>query len=83
VVQTLVLGKKGESAMQHLILSLLTGAALTATAHGADEKKSDGTSVGSDRAQVIKFFKENVIGRTLATLKTTYKWDDNKMEGIR
>lgn len=65
--------------MQHLIISLLTGAALTATALGAEkgESKFDGT----DCAQVIKFFKENVIGRTLATPQTTYKWDDNKMEG--
>ena len=67
--------------MQHLIISLLTGAALTGAALGAELKKGEGTIDGTDRAQVIKFFKQNVIGRTLATPKTTYKWDDNKMEG--
>ena len=34
-----------------------------------------------DRAEVVKFLKEAVIGRTLATPKTTFPWDDGKAEG--
>ena len=60
-----------------LAYSVLTGAAIRA----ADEPKSNGKTIDSDRAQVTKFFKEHVIGKTLATPKTTFKWDDNKMEG--
>lgn len=67
--------------MQRLMISVLAGAALAAIGLRAEEKKGDGKFDGSERAQVMKFLKENVLGRTLATPKTTYKWDDNKMEG--
>ena len=30
---------------------------------------------------MTKFLKKNVIGKTVVTPKTTFKWDDNKMEG--
>jgi hypothetical protein len=60
-----------------LACSVLTGAAIRA----ADESKGDGKTNDSDRAQVTRFFKEHVIGKTLATPKTKFKWDDNKMEG--
>jgi hypothetical protein len=34
----------------------------------------------SDRAQLVKFLKEHVIGKTVATPKTTFKLHDNKMD---
>ena len=67
--------------MQQLSTSLLASAALTATGLAAEETKAAGKSAGTDRAEVMKFFKEHVLGRTLATPKTTFKWDDNKAEG--
>jgi hypothetical protein len=67
--------------MRHLTISLLACAALAATGLLAADEKSDGKSDLTDRAPVVKFFKEKVIGRTLATPKTTFKWDENKMEG--
>jgi hypothetical protein len=33
-----------------------------------------------DRAEVVKFLKETVIGRTLATPRMTFKWDGDKAE---
>ena len=42
--------------------------------------KGDGKTGEGDRALVIRFFKDHVIGKTLATPKTTFKWDDNNME---
>jgi hypothetical protein len=72
---------KGGTVMRHLSFALLACAVLTAAAIRADEPKGDGKTNPSDRAQVTKFFKEHVIGKTLATPKTKFKWDDNKMEG--
>jgi hypothetical protein len=64
--------------MRPLTIALLAGAAITAPiCLAADEKKDQ----PSDRAQVIKFLKEHVNGRTLVTPKTTFKVDDNKLEG--
>jgi hypothetical protein len=42
----------------------------------ADETKS----ASSDRVQVTKFLKDHVIDKTVASPKTTYKLDENKME---
>jgi hypothetical protein len=67
--------------MRHLMLSLLASAVLIATSLAAEETKTVGKSAASDRAQVMQFFKEHVLGRTLATPKTTFQWDDNKAEG--
>lgn len=64
--------------MRHLAIALLACAALTgAMARGADDKKAE----ASDRAQVKKFLKAHVIGKMVATPKTTFKLDDNKVEG--
>jgi|SRR5579872_1112961 len=42
---------------------------------------ADGTKpVTSDRVLVTKFLKEHVINKTVATPKTSYKMDNNKME---
>jgi hypothetical protein len=67
--------------MHHLMLGLLAAAALAATGLAAEEKKGESNSDGTDRTQVMKFLKEHVLGRTLATPKTTYQGDDNKVEG--
>ncbi len=64
--------------MRQNLLALLACAALGGTALVADDEKRAETS---DRAQVMKFFKANVIGKTVATPKTTSKLDNNKMEG--
>src|SRR6266446_447449 len=64
--------------MRQITITLVAWAALSGTGFVvAEEKKSE----ASDRAQVIKFLKEHVIGKTVATPKTTFKWDDNRMEG--
>jgi hypothetical protein len=36
---------------------------------------------GSDRVEVLRFLKEHVMGRTVATPKTVFKVDGNKLEG--
>jgi hypothetical protein len=43
---------------------------------------ADDKSDAGDRTHVVKFFKEHIIGKTLATPKTTFKLHDNKMEGV-
>jgi hypothetical protein len=48
---------------------------------GFFENHKDFKDEPSDRVQVIKFLKEHVIGKTVATSKTTFKLDDNTMEG--
>jgi hypothetical protein len=64
--------------MRHLTITLLACAALGGTTLvAADEKKAE----RSDRAQVMAFLKKHVVGKTLATPKTTIKFDDNKVEG--
>jgi hypothetical protein len=64
--------------MRHLTITLLACAALGGTALvAADEKKDQ----PSDRAQVMAFLKKHVVGKTLATPKTTIKFDDGKVEG--
>jgi len=64
--------------MRPLTIILLAGAAVTAPiCLAADENKDQ----PSDRAQVIKFLKEHVNGRTVVTPKTTFKVDGNKLEG--
>jgi len=68
--------------MRHLSFAVLACAVLTVAAiRAADEPKDNGRTNDSDRAQVTKFFKEHVIGKTLGTPKTKFKMDDNKMEG--
>ena len=37
-------------------------------------------AVNGDRTEVVKFLKQAVLGRTLASPKTTFKWDENKAE---
>ena len=67
--------------MRRMILCLssivLGGSGLLITA-GEASGEDPGTG---DRALVVKFFKEVVIGKTLVTPKMTFKWDDNKAEG--
>jgi len=63
--------------MRQIVAILLACAALSGTAFvTADEKLSEAT----DRTQVTKFLKDYVLNKTVATLKTTYKLDENKME---
>ena len=69
--------------MRHLSITLLACVALSgAAALAGDQKKRAGKSDASDRAQVMKFLKEHVIGKTVATPKRTDKWDDKKMEVV-
>jgi len=55
-----------------LFAVVLSGSVLLA----ADEKKIE----ASDRAQVTKFLKDHVLGKTVSFPKTTTKLDDNSME---
>jgi hypothetical protein len=64
-----------------MITVLACGALSALTWVSAGETKDEAKDQASDRAQVIKFLKEHVIGKTVATPKTTFKLDDNKMEG--
>jgi len=67
----------GDTTMRQIVAILLACAALSGTAFvTADEKLSEAT----DRTQVTKFLKDYVLNKTVATLKTTYKLDENKME---
>jgi hypothetical protein len=68
--------------MRRKMITVLACAALSAlTCVAADENKDAAKDEASDRAQVTKFLKKHVIGKTVATPKTTFKVDDNKMEG--
>jgi hypothetical protein len=68
--------------MRRLIVPLLACTVLSVPAYlPADEKKDEPKAEASDRAQVTKFLKEHVIDKTVATPKTTFKVDDNKLEG--
>jgi hypothetical protein len=68
--------------MRPLTITLLACAALSGTALlGADEKKAEPKPEASDRAAVTTYLKKHVLGKTVATPKTTFKWDDNKVEG--
>jgi hypothetical protein len=60
-----------------LTISLLAWAALGGTSLRAADR-TDGEA--TDRAHVMKFLKQHVIGKTVATAKRTDKWDDKKME---
>ncbi len=60
-----------------LFLSL---SVLVSVARGGDSKK-DEPSQASDRAHIVKFLKEHVMGKTVATPKTIFKVDGNKVEG--
>jgi hypothetical protein len=68
--------------MRRMLVQMLACAVLTVPAYlPADEKKDETQGQTSDRAQVTKFLKEHVIDKTVATPKTTFKVDDNKLEG--
>jgi hypothetical protein len=68
--------------MRSEMIAVLTCAALSALAGAsAGENKDEPKDQASDRAQVVKFLKAHVIGKTIATPKTTFKLDDNKTEG--
>jgi hypothetical protein len=64
--------------MRPLTIAVLACAAVYApVCLAADDKKDE----AGDRARVLKFLKEHVIGRTVVTPKTTFKVDDGKLEG--
>ena len=64
--------------MRHLVFPLLFLVALGETAFvAADEKSGE----ASNRGQVLRFLKQHVIGKTVSTPRTTFKLDDNKIEG--
>jgi hypothetical protein len=68
----------GVTTMRHLILSLSACLAFGGTPLIADDKKD--VEVG-DRERVVKFLKANVIGKTVASPKSTFTLDGGKMEG--
>jgi hypothetical protein len=47
-----------------------------------DEKKVEAKAGPSERDQVVAFLKKNVIGKTMAMPKTTFKFDDKKIEVV-
>jgi hypothetical protein len=47
----------------------------------ADDKKAEPKGQDGDRAEIVKFLKEHVMGKTLATPKTIFKVDGDKVEG--
>jgi len=59
-------------------LALLAAAAVVLILSGAraDDPKGD-----TDRARLVRFLKDHVVGRTVATPTTTFKLHDNTMEG--
>jgi hypothetical protein len=68
--------------MRRMMMTVLACSALSVPASvAADDKTDDAKGEASDRAQVIKFLKDHVIGKTVATPKTTFRLDDGKMEG--
>src|SRR5262249_35515393 len=67
----------GGCSMRGLTIVLLACVALGRVALlAAEEKKTS----ASDRAQVMKYLKAHVIGKTVATPKTTTQLDNNRME---
>ncbi|HJZ89264.1 MAG TPA: hypothetical protein VKE40_00230, partial [Gemmataceae bacterium] len=68
--------------MRRITIALLACAALGGTAvRAADEKKAGPTPATGEREQVVQLLKKHVIGKTVTTPKTTFKLDDNKLEG--
>jgi len=66
--------------MRQMAIFLLACTALSGTALVGGEKKSNPKSE-TDRAQVTKFLKQHVIGKTVATPKVTFKRDNDKVGG--
>jgi hypothetical protein len=68
--------------MRATIIAVLAYAALSVLVEvSADEGKEKAKDEAGDRAQVTKFFKDHVLGKTVVTPKTTFQLDDKKMEG--
>jgi hypothetical protein len=67
--------------LRHLAMAFLTCTALSGTwLLAAEGPKATPKGAASDRAQVTKFLKERVIGKTVVTAKRTDKWDEGKIE---
>ena len=67
--------------MRPMTITLLVCAAVSGFAFlAAGEPKANRKAAASDRAQVIAFLKEHVIGKTVAMPKRTDPWEGNKME---
>jgi len=66
--------------MRQMTITLLTCAALSGTATLVADENAAPQAEASERAQVTKFLKKHVIGKTAATKKMTIKTDNNQME---
>jgi hypothetical protein len=68
--------------MRRKTFVVLAWAALSALPLVSAREKEDGANgKASDRVQVMKFLKQHVIGKTVTTPKTSFKLDNNRMEG--
>jgi hypothetical protein len=63
--------------MRSIMLTVLACLAWGTQPSAAADSKNE----GSDRARVLTFLKEHVIGKTVVTAKTTFTVDGNKQEG--
>jgi hypothetical protein len=64
-----------------LFLLLATAMMAAGLALTPERLAAGGKADASDRAQVMKFFREQVVGKTMATPPTKFPQEDDKMEG--